>query len=90
MANACDLAGFAESLRLVNVEYEDMGGGELHEVLVDEDRVAAHRTIRLRNRGAGNLVLADEWICVRVRHGLIAEMASYVDCAKASSVVSPD
>ena len=65
----CDRAAFAESLRLVNVEFEDLGG-EVHELLVDGDLVVAHRTIRLRNRGAGDIAHVDEWVCFRVREGL--------------------
>jgi ketosteroid isomerase-like protein len=88
MVDACDRAAFAESLRLVNVEFEDLGG-EVHELLVDGDRVVAHRTIRIRNRGAGDVVHLDEWVCLRILDGLIVEMASYVDNARAAGVVWP-
>lgn len=88
VADRCDLAAFAESLRQVNVEFEDLGG-EIHELLVDDDRVVAHRTIRLRNRGAGDIVPVDEWVCFRIRNGLIVEMASYVDNARVSEVAWP-
>ncbi len=88
MADRCDRATFAESLRLVNVEFEDLGG-EIHEFLVDGDRVAVHRTIRIRNRGAGDVVHLDEWVCFRICAGLIVEMASYVDSARASGVEWP-
>ncbi|RBP12879.1 ketosteroid isomerase-like protein [Roseiarcus fermentans] len=80
MADPCDRATFAESLRLINIEYEDLGG-EVHEFVADGDRVAAHRTIKLRNRGSGAVAEVDEWVCFRIAAGLIAEMASYVDNA---------
>ncbi len=89
IAERCGLAAFAESLRLVNVEFEDLGG-EVHELLVDGDRVVAHRTIRLRNRGAGDIAHVDEWVCFRIRDGLIVEMASYVDNARVAKVAWPD
>ncbi len=89
IADPCDRADFAESLRLVNIEFEDLGG-EIHELLVDGDRVVAHRTIRLRNRGAGDIAHVDEWVCFRVRDGLIVEMASYVDNAGVAGVAWPD
>jgi ketosteroid isomerase-like protein len=77
----CDRETFAESLRLVNVEYEELGS-EIHELLIDGDRVAVHRTIRMRNRGAGSAVSLDEWDCFRFRERLVAEFAAYVDLAK--------
>ena len=55
----CDRETFAEALRLVNVEYEELDS-EIHELLMDGDRVAVHRTIRMRNRGAGPAVSLDE------------------------------
>jgi len=88
MADRCDRATFAESLRLVNVEFEDLGG-EVHEMVVDGDRIAVHRTIRVRNRGAGEIAQVDEWVCFRVRTGLIVEMASYVDSVRAAQVDKP-
>ena len=84
----CDRATFAESLRLVNVEFEDLGS-EVHELLVDGDRVAVHRTIKVRNRGAGDIAHVDEWLGFRIRSGLIVEMASYVDCARVSGIAWP-
>ena len=89
MVGRCDRATFAESLRQVIVEFEDLGG-PTHELVVDGDRVAVHRTIRLRNRGAGEIADVDEWVCLRIREGLIVEMASYVDNGKAARLEWPD
>jgi ketosteroid isomerase-like protein len=88
MPGLCDRATFAAALRLVNVEFEDLGG-EIHELLVDGDEVAAHRTVRLRNRGSGGIVRVDEWIRFRVSAGLIVELASYVDSAMIARVEWP-
>jgi ketosteroid isomerase-like protein len=78
---ASDRETFAEALRQVNVEFEDLGC-DIHELLVEGDRVAVHRTVRLRNRGAGGVVKVDTWDCFRLRDGLVIEYACYVDCAK--------
>lgn len=84
----CDRETFAQSLRLVNVEYEELGS-EIHELLIDGDRVAVHRTIRMRNRGAGAAVDLDEWDCFRFRERLVAEFAAYVDLAKLEKLERP-
>jgi len=83
-----DRAAFAESLRLVNVEFEELGS-EIHEFLIDGDRVAVHRTIRMRNRGAGAAVSLDEWDCFRFRERLVSEFAAYVDVAKLDGLEKP-
>jgi len=88
MLDLCDRATFAAALRLVNVEFEDLGG-EVHELLADGDEVAAHRTMRLRNRGSGGVTSVDEWVRFRVRAGLIVELASYVDNAMVARVEWP-
>jgi ketosteroid isomerase-like protein len=84
----CNRETFAESLRLVNVEFEELGS-EVHEFLIDGDRVAVHRTIRMRNRGAGAAVSLDEWDCFRFRERLVAEFAAYVDVAKLDGLEKP-
>lgn len=88
MADRCDRATFAELLRLVIIEFEDLGG-PIHELVVDGDRVAVHRTMRLRNRGTGGLAEVDEWVYLRIRDGLFVEMASYVDNLRAAKVAWP-
>jgi ketosteroid isomerase-like protein len=84
----CDRETFAESLRLVNVEFEELGS-EIHELLIDGDRVAVHRTIRMRNRGAGAAVNLDEWDIFRFRERLVAQFAAYVDLAKLGGLERP-
>ena len=81
VSDHCNRETFAESLRLVNIEYEELGS-EIHDLLIDGDRVAVHRTIRMRNRGAGAAVNLDEWDCFRFRERLVAEFAAYVDVAR--------
>ena len=88
VARQCDRETFAELLRLVNVEFEELGS-EIHEFLIDGDRVAVHRTIRMRNRGAGPAVSLDEWDCFRFRERLVAEFAAYVDAAKLDGLEKP-
>ena len=84
----CDRETFAVSLRLVNVEFEELGS-EIHELLIDGDRVAVHRTIRMRNRGAGAVVNLDEWDIFRFRERLVAQFAAYVDLAKLGGLERP-
>jgi ketosteroid isomerase-like protein len=88
VARQCDRETFAESLRLVNVEFEELGS-EIHELFIDGDRVAVHRTIRMRNRGAGAAVNLDKWDCFRFRERLVAEYAAYVDAAKLDGLEKP-
>ena len=85
----CGRAEFIEALRMVNVEFEEFRGA-VHERVTDGDRIAEHRTFRIRNRGAGAIVRGDAWIVFRIRDGLIAEMASYADNIRASAAEWPD
>jgi ketosteroid isomerase-like protein len=84
----CDRATFAEALRLMIIEFEDLGS-ELHELVVDGDRVAVHRTFRVRNRGSGAITHVDEWEHCRIRAGLIVEMACYIDATGATGLDWP-
>jgi ketosteroid isomerase-like protein len=84
----CDRATFAEALRLMVIEFENLGG-ELHELVVDGDCVAVHRTFRVRNRGSGAITHLDEWDHCRIRAGLIVEMACYTDATGATSLDRP-
>ena len=84
----CDRAAFAEALRQVNVEFEDLGS-EVHEQVVDGDRIAVHRTVRTRNRGSGANIEVDEWDHFRIRAGLVTELASYVDNSTAADLDWP-
>ncbi|MCB1539637.1 MAG: nuclear transport factor 2 family protein [Rhodoblastus sp.] len=68
----------ANLVRHVNVNYENLGS-RLNRLLIDGDRVALHRTARIRNRGTGRAIDIDMWNYVRFRDGLIVEFAEYPD-----------
>ena len=68
----------ARLVRQVNVNYENLGS-RLNKLLIDGDRVALHRTARIRNRGTGRAVDVDMWNFVKFRDGLIVEFAEYPD-----------
>lgn len=66
--------------RAVNVTYENLGM-TINKMLIDGDKVALHRTARIRNRGTGRTV--DVEICnfLRFRDGLVVEFSEYPDTA---------
>lgn len=68
----------ANLVRNVNVNYENLGS-RLNKLLIDGDRIAIHRTARIRNRGTGRAVDVDMWNFVTFRDGLIVEFAEYPD-----------
>jgi len=68
----------ANLVRDVNVNYENLGS-RLNKLLIDGDRIAIHRTARIRNRGTGRAVDVDMWNFVKFRDGLIVEFAEYPD-----------
>lgn len=68
----------AKLLRDVNVCYENLGS-RLNKLVIDGDRVAMHRTARIRNRGTGRAVDIGMWNFVTFRNGLIVEFAEYPD-----------
>lgn len=68
----------AKLLRDVNVYYENLGS-RLNKLLIDGDRVAMHRTARIRNRGTGRAVDIGMWNFVTFRDCLIVEFAEYPD-----------
>lgn len=68
----------ANLVRNVNVSYENLGS-RLNKLLIDGDRIAIHRTARIRNRGTGRAVDVDMWNFVTFRDGLIVEFAEYPD-----------
>lgn len=68
----------ANLVRSVNVNYENLGS-RLNKLLIDGDRIAIHRTARIRNRGTGRAVDVDMWNFVTFRDGLIVEFAEYPD-----------
>lgn len=68
----------ANLVRQVNINYENLGS-RINRLLIDGDRVALHRTTRIRNRGTGRAVDVDMWDFVRFRDGLIVEFAEFPD-----------
>ena len=66
--------------RAVNVTYENMGP-VVNQVLIDGDKVAVHRTARIRNRGSGTTVTVDICNFLRFRDGLVVEFSEYPDTA---------
>lgn len=73
----------------VNVAYENLGS-RLNKLLIDGDRVAIHRTARIRNRGAGEPIEVDIWNFLRFRDGLIVEFSEYPDTAVFARLDAPN
>jgi ketosteroid isomerase-like protein len=69
----------AEAYRQINILYENLGS-VIHELLIDGDRVAMHRTTTIRNRGAGHIYTFDVIDFMRFRDGLVVEFSEYPDC----------
>jgi uncharacterized protein len=67
-------------LATVDVMYENFGS-TIHELVIDGDRAALHRTSHLRNRGTGERISIDVCDFARFRDGLIVEFAEYPDSA---------
>lgn len=67
-------------LATVDVMYENFGS-TIHELVIDGDRAALHRTSHLRNRGTGERIAIDVCDFARFRDGLIVEFAEYPDSA---------
>jgi ketosteroid isomerase-like protein len=70
----------AEAYRQLNIQFENLGS-VIHELLIDGDRVALHRTTTIRNRGAGHIHTLDLIDFIRFRDGLIVEYSEYPDYA---------
>ena len=70
----------AEAYRQLNIQYENLGS-VIHELLIDGDRVALHRTTTIRNRGAGRIHTFDVINFMRFRDGLVVEFSEYPDYA---------
>ncbi|MFT4099188.1 MAG: nuclear transport factor 2 family protein [Rhodoblastus sp.] len=78
-----DCNGFqacADMARAVYVVYENLGS-RINRVLIEGDRVAMHRTVRIRNRGTGRAVDVDMWNFLTFRGRLVAEISEYPDMA---------
>ncbi len=71
-------AAFAQIAAAINVMYENLGS-IIHELVIDGERVALHRTSRMRNRGTGETVSVDVCDFLRFRDGLVIEFSEYPD-----------
>ena len=71
-------AAVEQSLRAFSIDFEYIHY-EIHELLIDGDRAAVHRSVTARNRGTGHPVANGFWSHFRFRDGLIVEYAEYAD-----------
>lgn len=69
---------FLQIMAAIDVMYENLGS-TIHELVIDSERVALHRTSRMRNRGTGAAVAVDVCDFMRFRDGLVIEFAEYPD-----------
>jgi ketosteroid isomerase-like protein len=70
----------AHALAVIEAMYENLGSA-IHELVIDGERVALHRTSRMRNRGTGEVRSVDVCDFLRFRDGLVIEFAEYPDSA---------
>jgi uncharacterized protein len=70
----------AQALAVVNAMYENFGS-TIHELVIDGERAALHRTSRMRNRGSGEMRSVDVCNFLRFRDGLVIEFSEYPDSA---------
>nr|WP_298422750.1 nuclear transport factor 2 family protein [Rhodoblastus sp.] len=61
----------------------------MHELVIDGDRAALHRTSRLRNRGTGETISIDVCDFFRFRDGLVVEFSEYPDFAALQRLDGP-
>jgi ketosteroid isomerase-like protein len=71
---------FLQIMAAINVMYENLGS-TIHELVIDNARVALHRTSRMRNRGTGAMISVDVCDFMRFRDGLVNEFSEYPDSA---------
>jgi uncharacterized protein len=79
----------AEAYRQLNIRYENLGS-VVHELLIDGDRVALHRTTSIRNRGGGQVHTFDVINFIRFRDGLVVEFSEYCDSAAIAALNEVD
>jgi ketosteroid isomerase-like protein len=79
----------AEAYRQLNIRYENLGS-IVHELLIDGDRVALHRTTSIRNRGGGQEHTFDVINFMRFRDGLVVEFSEYCDPAAIAALNEAD
>jgi ketosteroid isomerase-like protein len=88
----CPLVGkeaVGEAYRQLNIRYENLGS-VVHELLIDGDRVALHRTTSIRNRGGGQVHTFDVINFMRFRDGLVVEFSEYCDSAAIAALNEVD
>jgi ketosteroid isomerase-like protein len=71
-------AAFQQVVAAINAMYENLGS-EIHELVIDGERVALHRTSQMRNRGTGSVHAVDICDFFRFRDGLVIEFSEYPD-----------
>ena len=69
---------FAKLMAAIEIMYENFGS-TIHEMLIDGEKVALHRTSRMRNRGSGAVHEVDLFDFLTFRDGLVIEFAEYPD-----------
>ncbi len=70
----------AQALKMVEIMYENLGS-TIHELVIDGERAALHRTSKMRNRGTGETRSVDVCDFLRFRDGLVIEFSEYPDSA---------
>ena len=75
-------------LAVIEAMYENLGS-TIHELVIDGERVALHRTSRMRNRGTGEVRSVDICDFLRFRDGLVIEFAEYPDSAAIARLDGP-
>ncbi len=78
-------AAFLQVIAAINAMYENLGS-DIHELVIDGERVALHRTSHLRNRGTGAVYSVDICDFLRFRDGLVIEFSEYPDSAKMKTI----
>ncbi len=69
-----------QAFAMVEIMYENLGS-TIHELVIDGERAALHRTSRMRNRGTGAIRSIDVCDFLRFRDGLVIEFSEYPDSA---------
>jgi ketosteroid isomerase-like protein len=69
---------FANIVAAIDVMYENLGS-TIHELVIDGEKVALHRTSHMRNRGTGAVYAVDICDFLTFRDGLVIEFSEYPD-----------
>ena len=82
-AGPIDRPHYVDALQRLNAEIEILRS-VIHEIVIDGDSAAIHRTVTARRRGTGPTTAFDMWMVWRFRGDLAVESATYVDLAGAA------